>query len=198
MPTLQLRRTSLFWFQGAWELGQVFGGELLCFCLLLLLLFFSTSKVGDYFVFFLKSQNWVGEVFFVLVFCFFGFVLYCFVLFFLQNVQFPHHNLGSGWFFFFFFLSRRFFAFFYICLFVCFFLSLFYFILFYFILFCFFSVFFVFASKNSTPPLVSNSAPLSLFYYTDDGGHNVIDNFELPCNSVKNLIPIWNFTNSRM
>ena len=27
MPTFQLRRTSLFWFQGAWELGRVFGGE---------------------------------------------------------------------------------------------------------------------------------------------------------------------------
>ena len=56
-------------------------------------------------------------------------------------------------------------------------------------LFCFF------ASENSTP-LISNGAPLSLFYYTDDGGHNVIDNFGFPCNSVKNLIPIWNFTNT--
>ena len=30
----------------------------------------------------------------------------------------------------------------------------------------------------------------------DHGGHYVIDNFEFPCNSVKNVIPIWNFTNT--
>ena len=67
------------------------------------------------------------------------------------------------------------------------------------ILFCFvlflFLFFVFFASENSTP-LISNGAPLSLFYYTDDGGHYVIDNFGFPCNSVKNLIPIWNFTNT--
>ena len=66
----------------------------------------------------------------------------------------------------------------------------------------------------------------SLFYYTDDGWHYVIDNFEFPCNSVKksnpysitqmmvditsstilnsraiqlkNPISIWNFTNTVM
>ena len=45
---------------------------------------------------------------------------------------------------------------------------------------------------------ISNGAPLSLFYYTDDGGHYVIDNFEFPCNSVKNPISIWNVTNTVM
>ena len=60
-------------------------------------------------------------------------MFFCFVLVFLQNVQFPHHNLGSGWFFFFFFF---FFVspvdkviYFLLFLFVCF--SLFYFILFF-------------------------------------------------------------------
>ena len=62
-------------------------------------------------------------------------VCVCFALFFLQNVQFPHHISRVRlifFFFFFFFLSRRlvkFFAFFYFCLFV--------FILFCFVLFCF-------------------------------------------------------------
>ena len=148
-------------FQGAWELGRVFGDELFCFCLFVC---FSTPKVGDYFVF--KSHKWVRfsclfVVFWVCVLCCFSFKMF----------NFPTIYLGSGWFF----LSRRlvkFFAFFYFCLFV--------FILFCFVLFCF----------------ISNGAPLSLFYYTDDGGHYVIDNFEFPCNSVKNLIPIWNFTNT--
>ena len=88
-------------------------------------------------------------------------------------------------FFFFFFLSRRlinFFAFFYFCLFVCLYFSLFCFVL--------------FLLPKFHPPLISNGAPLTLFYYTDDGGYYVIDNFELPCNSVKNRIPIWNFTNT--
>ena len=122
MPTLQLRRTSLFWFQGAWELGRVFGDDLFCFCLFV----FSTPKVGDYFVF--KSHKWVRFSFFL---CVCVCVCVCFVL--LPKIP---------------------------------------------------------------PPLISNGAPLSLFYYTDDGGHYVIDNFEFPCNSVKNLIPIWNFTNT--
>ena len=30
----------------------------------------------------------------------------------------------------------------------------------------------------------------------DDGGHDVIDNFEFQCNSMENLISIWNFTNT--
>ena len=84
------------------------------------------------------------------------------------------------------FLSRRLikcFAFFIsVCLFV-------------FISFCF-VLFFRFCFQKFHPPLISNGVPLSLFYYIDDGGHYVIDNFELPCNSVKNLIPIWNFTNT--
>ena len=127
---------------------------------------FSTPKVGVYFVF--KSHKWVRFS------CFF------FFFFSLQNVQFPHHISRVRLIFF--FLSRRlvkFFAFFYFCVFV-------------FILFCFV---FCFASNNSTP-LISNGTPLSLFYYTDHGGHYVIDNFEFPCNSVKNVIPIWNFTNT--
>ena len=61
--------------------------------------------------------------------------------------------------------------------------------------FCFCFVF-VFLLPKIPPPLISNGAPLSLFYNTDDGGHYVIDNLELPCNSVKNLIQIWNFTNT--
>ena len=32
--------------------------------------------------------------------------------------------------------------------------------------------------------------------HPDDGGHDVIDNFEFPCNSMENLILIWNFTNT--
>ena len=68
---------------------------------------------------------------------------------------------------------------------------------FYYVFFCFFLFFcFCFCFQKFHPPLISNGAPLSLFHYTDDGGHYVIDNFELPCNSVKNLIPIWNFTNT--
>ena len=60
--------------------------------------------------------------------------------------------------------------------------------------FFYFFYFFYFFSKNSIPPWYQMLRPL--FYYTDDGGHYVIDNFEFPCNSVKNLIPIWNFTNT--
>ena len=150
--------------------GLNFWQRVVLFLFICLFVCFSTPKVGDYFVF--KSHKWVRfSCLFVCLFVFFFFFSFlCFVLFFLQNVQFPHHISGVRLIFF--FLSRRlvkFFAFFYFC--------------------------FCFASKNSTP-LISNGAPLSLFYYTDDGGHYVIDNFEFPCNSVKNLIPIWNFTNT--
>ena len=137
---------------------------------------------------FFQLLRWVTISFFFLsltsgggflVFFFFGFVL-----FFLQNVQFSHHNLGSGWFFFVSPVDKVFC--FLLFLFVC--LSLVYSVL-----FCFD---FQFLLPKIPSPLISNGAPLSLFYYTDDGGHYVIDNFELPCNSVKNLISIWNFTNT--
>ena len=107
--------------------------------------FFSTPKLGDYFV----SQ--VSEVF--LFSCFVLFLFFC--LFFLQNVPFPHH------------ISRiR-------------------------LIFFFFQKFHL--------PWILNGASLSLFYYTNDGGHYVIDNFEFPCNSVKfSAISIWNFTNTVM
>ena len=36
----------------------------------------------------------------------------------------------------------------------------------------------------------------TLLTNTDDGAHGVIDNFEFSCNSVENLISIWNFTNT--
>ena len=144
-------------------------------------------------ILFFKSLKWVRFSCFLVFVVVVVVVLFCFVLFFLQNVQFPHHNLGSGWFFFFFFFClagwQSFFAFFYFCSFVC----LYFIILFCFVLFCFV---FLFLLPKIPSPLISNGAPLSLFYYTDDGGHYVIDNFELPCNSVKNLIPIWNFTNT--
>ena len=66
-----------------------------------------------------------------------------------------------------------------------------FFALFYSVLFCFCF------QKFHPPPLISNGSPLSLFFYTDRWWQTyVIDNFELPCNSVKNLIPIWNFTNT--
>ena len=141
MPTLQLRRTSLFWFQGAFELGRVFGGRVVLFLFVYLFVCFF-QLLRWVIILFFKSHKWVRFSCFFVLFCFVLF-LFCFVLFFLQNVQFPHHNLGSGWFFFFFFffLSRRlikFFAFFYFCSFVC-----LYFIL-VFVLFCFFV-----ASKNS-------------------------------------------------
>ena len=34
--------------------------------------------------------------------------------------------------------------------------------------------------------------------FSDHGGHDFIVNFEFPCNSVENLISIWNFTNTVM
>ena len=94
---------------------------------LFLFVCFPTPKVGDYFVF--ESHKWVrfSCFFFFVCVCVGGGVCVC-VLFFLQNVRFPHYisrvRLN------FFFLSRRlvkFFAFFHFCLF-----------LFYFVLFCFF------------------------------------------------------------
>ena len=140
MPTLQLRRTSLFWFQGAWELGRVFGCELFCFCLFVC---FTTPKVGDYFVF--KSHKWVRFVCFVLFcFVFFFFVLFCFVLFFLQSVRFSHHISWARLIFFSVSQVGKVF---------CFLSFLFVFILFcfvlFFVLFCVCGFFF--ASENSTP-----------------------------------------------
>ena len=45
--------------------------------------------------------------------------------------------------------------------------------------------------------MVSMDAVLMLLLSdSDDGGHDVIDNFEFPCNSMENLILIWNFTNT--
>ena len=168
--------------------GSNFWRRVVLFLFVCLFVCFSTPKVGDYFVF--KSHKLLRFSFCVCVcgvcvggcggVC--GWVWgwgcvggVCFVLFFLQNGQFPHH-ISRVWLIFFFFVSPvgKVFCFLFVC--------------FYLILFCFV---FCFASKNSTPPpLISNGAPLSLFYYTDDGGHYVIDNFEFPCNSVKNLIPI--------
>ena len=43
--------------------------------------------------------------------------------------------------------------------------------------------------------LTSLSSRYNLMSKTNDGGHDVINNFEFPCNSMKNLISIWNFTN---
>ena len=106
MPTLQFRRTSLFWFQGAWELGRVFGGELFCFCL---------------FVF--QLPRWVIILLFSVT-SGWGFLVFYFSPF--KMFNFPTIYLGSGRFF----LSRRlvkFFAFFYFCLFVFIFISLFFF-----------------------------------------------------------------------
>ena len=119
------------------EVGSSFWRRVVLFLfvcwLLLLLFFFSTPKVGDYFVFLSLTSGWEVFLFFCFVFCF-CFVLFCFVLFCFsfKMFNFPTIYLGSGWFFFFFFffLSRRlvkFFAFFYFCLFVCLYLILFYF-----------------------------------------------------------------------
>ena len=184
MPTLHLSRTSLFWLHQAWSWVEFLAASCFVFVCLFVCLFLQLLKWVI--ILFLSLTSWRG----FLVFCF------CFVLFFIQNVPFPNHiSRVRLIFFFFFFLSRRlvkFFTFFYFCLLVC----------FYFVLFCFF-FFFLFPSKNFIPlPLISKyGAPLSLFYYTNDGGHYVIDNFEFPwraCNSVKNLISIWNFTNTFM
>ena len=185
MPTLQLRRTSLFWFQGAWELGRGFGDDLFCLFVFQLprwvIILFLCLTSGWGFPFFVG----VGVCVCVCV-CVCFFFCFCFCIFF-KMFNFPTIYLGSGWFFFFFF----FFFFFLSCWLVKFF-AFFYFCLFVFILFCFVFV----LLPKIPPPLISNGAPLSLFYYTDDGGHYVIDNYEFQCNSVKNLIPIWNFTNT--
>ena len=109
-----------------------------------------------------------------LVFCF-CFVLFCFSF---KMFHFPTIYLGSDWFFFSVLPVGKVFCFL-LFLFVC------------LLLFCFVLFLLFFASKNFIPPLISNGAPLSLFYYTNDGGHYVIDNLEFPwraCNSVKNLI----------
>ena len=188
MPTLQLRRTSLFWFQGAWELGRVFAASCFVFVCLFVCLFVCQLPRWVIILFLSLTSGW-GFLFFSFFFLFlfvFCFILCCFSF---KKFDFPITYLGSGWFFFFFFflvfcfvlfcfvfVSLKFFAFFHFCLF-------------------FFCFVLVFAFENSTP-LISNGAPLSLFYYTDDGGHYVIDNFGFPCNSVKNLISIWNFTNT--
>ena len=84
---------NIFYFKGHGSWVEFLAASCFVFvCLFVCLVFFSIPKVGDYFVFLSLTSGWG-----FLVFCF------CFVLFFIQNVQFPHHNLGSGWFFFFFF-----------------------------------------------------------------------------------------------
>ena len=128
MPTLQLRRRSLFWFQGAWELGRAFGDELFYFCLFVCLFVFQLPRWVI--ILFLSLTTGWGFLVFVLffVFCFvFVCVCVCFVLFFLQNVQLPHHisrvRLIFVFVFVFVFLSRRlvkFFAFFCFCYLLCF------------------------------------------------------------------------------
>ena len=142
MPTLQLRRTSLFWFQGAWELGRVFGGELFCFCLFVCCCCCCFQLLRWVIILFFKSHKRVrfSCFFFVFVFVF----LFCFVLFFLQNVQFPHHNLGSGWFFFFFCLAG------FLLSIISVFFFFFVFILFYSVLICF--VFLFLLPKLPSPP----------------------------------------------
>ena len=186
MPTLQLRRTSLFWFSRGMGVESSFWRRVVLFLFVCLFVCFSTPKVGDYFVF--KSHKCVRFSFFFF-FCFvlFCFVLFlflcvcvCFVLFFFQNVQFPHH-ISRVRLIFFFFLSHqlvKFFAFFYFCL------------LSYLILFCFL------LSFQKFHPLDIKWCALILILLHRWCGHYVIDNFEFPCNSVKNLIPIWNFTNA--
>ena len=42
----------------------------------------------------------------------------------------------------------------------------------------------------------SSNYPQRIQLSPDDGGHDVIDNFEFPCISMENLISIWNFTNT--
>ena len=116
MPTLQLRRTSLFWFQGAWELGRVFE-FLAASCFVFVCVCFPTPKVGDYFVF--ESHKWVRFSWFFFSFCVCVCVCVC-VLFFLQNFRFPYH-ISRVRLIFVFFLSRRlvkFLAFFHFCLFL--------------------------------------------------------------------------------
>ena len=166
------------------ELGRVFGGELFCLCL---------------FVCFFQLLRWVIILFLSLT-SGWGFLVFCFcvVCFSFKMFHFPTIYLESGWFFFSVSPVDKVFllSFVSVCLFVCFYLVLFCF------LFCFFVSFFLFLLPKIPSPLdIKHGAPLSLFYYTNDGGHYVIDNFEFPwraCNSVKNLISIWNFINTFM
>ena len=130
--------------------------------------------MGDYFVF--KSHKWVR---FSCFFFFFFFLFVCFVLccFSFKNVQFPRHISRVRLIFFFVSPVGKVFCF-----------LLFLFVCVYLILFCF--VLYFVLLPTIPPPLISNGTPLSLFYYADHGEHYVIDNFEFPCNSVKNVIPI--------
>ena len=49
---------------------------------------------------------------------------------------------------------------------------------------------------------MSLQAAVTIWFFAkfsaDDGGHDVIDNFEFPCNLMESLISIWNFTNTVM
>ena len=137
MPTLHLRRTSLFWLHQAWSWVEFLAASCFVFVCLFVCLFFQLLKWVI--ILFLSLTSGWG----FLVFCF------CFVLFFLQNVPFPNHISRVRWIFF--FLSRRlvkFFTFFYFCLFVC----------FYFVLFCFFLFFFL--PKISSPLEIKICCPL--------------------------------------
>ena len=127
MPTLHLRRTSLFWFHRAWSWVEFSAAS--CFvCVCLFVCYFFQLLKWVIFLFLSLTSGWGFLVFFV-------FVLFCYSF---KMFHFPTIYLESGWFFFF-FLSRRlvkFFCFLF-CLFIC----------FNFVLFCFFfffSLFFVF------------------------------------------------------
>ena len=158
--------------------GSSFWRRVVLFLFVCLFVCFSTPKVGDYFVF--KSHKWVrfSCCFFLFLFLFLFFVFCVLCCFSFKMFNFPTIYLGSGWYFCF-------------CFCFCFFVSpvgkVFCFLLF---------LLFALLPKIPPPWYQMHGAPLSLFYYTDDGGHYVIDNFEFPSNSVKNLIPIWNFTNT--
>ena len=79
MPTLQLRRRSLFWFQEAWELGRAFGDELFCFCLFVFQL---PRWVIILFLFLSLTSGWGFLVFFCFLFFVFVFVfVFCFLCF---------------------------------------------------------------------------------------------------------------------
>ena len=138
MPTLQLRRTSLFWFQGAWELGRVFGGELFCFCL-----FVFQLPRWVIILFLSLTSGWGFLLCLFVCFCLFVFVLCCFSF---KMFNFPTIYLGSGWYLFYLFIFiYLLFIYLFIYLFFvspvgkvfCFLLFLFVFISFCFVLFCF-------------------------------------------------------------
>ena len=125
MPTLQLRRTSLFWFQGAWEFGSSFWRRVVLFLFVCLFVFQLPRWV--IILFLSLTSGWGFLVFFfVFLFLFLFFCFLCFVLFSFKMFNFPTIYLGSGWYFFcfcFVFLFRRlvkFFAFFYFCYLLCF------------------------------------------------------------------------------